>query len=139
VREINASELRRIVSAGGAVSLKRAIDAVSAARGGEPIEARAFDLGGVFYRIVLKRPNGALVSVIIDAETGREVSKSSSIGEQITTAAGTGAKAAKGKSQAAGAKASGESKGNSGNSGNGGGKGNAGGNGNGNGGGKDKN
>jgi hypothetical protein len=128
VRELSATELRKIVTAGDAVSLKRAIDAVSRSVGGEPIEARAFEADGVFYRIVVKRSNGKLVSLIIDAGTGREVSKESSIGREISAAAaaGNGRDTGKAKSQSPAGKS------NSGGNGNAGGKGNSGGNGNGN-------
>lgn len=151
VREMSGSELRKIVNAGQAVSLKRAIDAVTKSLGGEPIEARAFDADGVFYRIVMKQKNGTLVSIIIDAETGREVSKNSSLGKDISAAASTASdgKTSKGKSQTAGSNANanssssnrgGNSGGNSNSGGNGGGNSsgnsNSGGNSGGNGGGK---
>lgn len=137
VREISASELRKIVSAGDAVSLKRAISAVSKTLGGEPIEARAFDAEGVFYRIVMKRSNGTLFSVIIDAETGRQVSKNSSIGKQISAAAASEPGLKTSKSKTAEAKKNDKGNSNAGGNGksNGGGNGNSGGNGNGNGGG----
>jgi hypothetical protein len=132
VREISASELRQIVKAGQAVSLKRAIDAVSTSIGGEPIEARAFEADGVFYRIVVKRSNGKLVSVIIDAGTGRQVSKESSIGKEISAAAasGNGPGTGKGKDKTPGGQ---RSAGNAGGNGNAGGGGNSGGSGGGNG------
>ena len=129
VREISGSELRKIVNAGEAVSLKRAIEAVESSLGGVPIEVRAFDAQGVFYRIVMKRPNGTLFSIIIDAGTGREVAKDSSVGKEINAAAS--AKASQGKSQSARS----NGKGNAGGNWNAGGNGNGGGNGKGNGGG----
>lgn len=137
VREISGSELRKIVKAGEAVSLKRAIEAVEASLGGVPIEARAFDAEGVFYRIVMKRPNGTLFSIIIDAGTGREVAKDSPVGKEISAAAATAAstKSSQGKSQSAGSNgnANGNADGNRGGNGNGGGSGNGNSNGNGNG------
>lgn len=141
VREIGAAELRKIVSAGQTVSLKAAVTAVAAATKAEPIEARAFEADGIFYRIVLKRSDGTLISVIIDALTGEQVKAGSAIGQEVSAAATS--KGSKGKSATAGANgkgntgsnAGGNGNGNSGGSGNGGGNGggNSGGNGGGNG------
>jgi hypothetical protein len=135
VREIGAAELRRIAGAGQTISLKRVIDSVAKSTSAEPIEARAFDAGDVFYRIVLKRPDGSLISVIINAVTGEQVRKDSAIGRQVSDAAANGG--SKGKSQAAGANANagGGASGNAGGSAGGNGNGGSGGNGGGNGGG----
>jgi hypothetical protein len=141
VRELDAAELRQAARAGDIISLKRVIEAVTTSTGGEPLEARAFEIDELYYRIVMKRPNGTIVSVIINARTGEQVSKGSSVGRQVASAAETGSKS-KGKSQTAGAngKGTGNTGGNgsSGGSGgdNGGNGGGNGGGGNGNGGGK---
>ena len=54
-REVSASELRQIVSAGGMLSLKAVVASVASSTGAEPIEARAFELDDIYYRVVLKR------------------------------------------------------------------------------------
>ncbi|RYE38068.1 MAG: hypothetical protein EOP21_12860, partial [Hyphomicrobiales bacterium] len=87
VRELDAAELRQATKAGDIISLKRAIEAVAKSTGGEPLEARAFEIDAVYYRIVLKRPNGKIVSVIVNALTGEQVSKGSSVGRQLSAAA----------------------------------------------------
>jgi hypothetical protein len=87
VRELGSAELRSIVSSGKTISLKRVVAAVAHSTQSEPIEARAFDAGGVFYRIVLKRQDGMLISVIIDAATGEQVKADSAIGKTVTQAA----------------------------------------------------
>lgn len=142
VREISAAELRKVVSSGQVISLKRAIDAVAKATGGEPVEARAFQGEDLLYRIVVKKPNGSLVSVIINARTGDQVAKTSSLGKAVVAAAGTPAGKAnpanpanKGKSQTAGSNGNGNAGGNSGGNSGGNGGGNSGGNSGGNGGG----
>jgi hypothetical protein len=129
VREIDASELRKIVNAGGTLSLKSVVASVAAATGAEPIEARAFELDGIYYRIVLKKPDGSLISIVMDAGTGKQVTANSAIGRELKKAASaSNGTSAKGKS--ATASENGKSKaGGNGNSG-GNGKGNAGGNGN---------
>ena len=68
VRELDRAELRKIVTSGGIISLKKAVAAVAASTAAEPIEARAFLADAVVYRMVLKRPDGTLFSVILDAK-----------------------------------------------------------------------
>jgi hypothetical protein len=137
VREIGAPELRKIVRAGGTLSLKSVVASLNATTGAQPIEARAFELDGVFYRIVLKRPDGTLISIIIDAQTGRQVMSNSGVGKLVVEAAGKSAeKSIKGKSQSSGAKDNGKAGENGGGSGGGGGGGGGGGSGGGGGGGK---
>lgn len=137
VRELDVAELREAARSGDLISLKRVIESVSQSTGGDAIEARAFEIEDVFYRIVLKKANGSVISIIINARTGEQVSKNSIIGRELAAAAG-GGKGNKGKSATAGS--NGKSGGNSGGSasggGNGGGGGGGGGGGNG-GGGKD--
>lgn len=131
-RELDAAELRQISRSGQVMTLKRVIDSVAKANGGTPIEARAFELEDVFYRIVLKKANGTVVSIIINARTGEQVGKNSSVGRQLAAAAKGGkGKGNKGKS----AGSNGKSGGNSGGNGNSGGGNSGGGNGGGGGGG----
>lgn len=133
-REVSASELRKIVSAGGMLSLKAVVASVASSTGAEPIEARAFELDDIYYRVVLKRANGSLISVVINAQTGEQVGANSSVGRQVREAATqTDGKAKKGKSATAGGNGNGNVGGNGNAGGNG--NGNGGGNGNGNGGG----
>lgn len=87
VRELGTAELRQIVRSGGIMSLKSAVAAVAASTAAEPIEARAFLADGVIYRMVFKRPDGTLFSVILDARTGRSVPAGSSVGKQVAQAA----------------------------------------------------
>lgn len=120
VRELDAAELRQVARSGEVLSLKRVIESVAKATGGEPIEARAFERNDIFYRIVLKKANGSVVSVIINARTGEQVGRNSAIGRDVAAAAEGGkGKGNKGKSQSAGSKD--KSGGNSGGGGNGGG------------------
>lgn len=138
MRELDSSELRQITRGGEIMTLKRVIDSVAKSTGGEPIEARAFQLEDVFYRIVLKKANGSVISIIVNARTGQQIGKNTAVGRQLAAAADAKGKGNKGKSQTAGS--NGKSGGNSG--GNGGGNsggGNGGGNGGGGGGGGGKN
>ncbi len=150
VRELDAAELRQAARSGDMISLKRVIESVAKSTGGEPIEARAFEIEDVFYRIVLKKPNGTVISIIINARTGEQVGKNSALGRELAAAAegGKGNKGSKGKSETAGSngKTGGNSGGNSGggnsgggNSGGGGGSSGGGGSGGGGGGGGGKN
>ena len=85
--EMGQSELRQIAGSGKTVSLKTTLSTVSNSLHAKVVEARAFNAGGVYYRLVLKHSNGTLVSVIIDAQTGRQVPSKSSVGRQVADAA----------------------------------------------------
>ncbi|RLJ41063.1 hypothetical protein BCF46_2851 [Litoreibacter meonggei] len=85
--EMGQSELRQIAGSGKTVSLKTTLSSVSNSLHAKVVEARAFNAGGVYYRLVLKRSNGMLVSVIIDAQTGRQVPSKSLVGRQVAEAA----------------------------------------------------
>ncbi|KAF0114801.1 MAG: hypothetical protein FD150_1344 [Rhodobacteraceae bacterium] len=129
MRELDGAELRRVVREGDLLGLKQVISSVARQTEGEPVEARAFEADGVFYRIVLKTTDGSLISMIIDAKTGKQVAKGSAVGKQIVAAAESGAKSKGGKGPAASDKAKGKAGGNGNNGGSG--NGNSGGNGNG--------
>ena len=86
-REMGQSELRQIARSGKTISLKTTLGSVSNTLHAKVVEARAFNANGVYYRLVLKQPNGRLVSVIIDAQTGRQVPSKSPVGRQVAEAA----------------------------------------------------
>ena len=137
-RELNQSELRRASITGKTIGLKRAIDSVAASVGGTAVEARAFKSDDVFYRILVKKPNGKVVSVIVNARTGRLVSNKSSVGRQISaTAKSSPSKLSRSNRNSANGKNNGGNNGGGNSGGNGGGNsgGNGGGNSGGNGGG----
>ncbi|WP_281856722.1 PepSY domain-containing protein [Litoreibacter halocynthiae] len=85
--EMGQSELRQIAATGKTVSMKSTLSSVSKSLHAKVVEARAFSADGVYYRLVLKRSNGKLVSVIVDAQTGRQVSSKSPVGQQVSEAA----------------------------------------------------
>lgn len=136
-REISSAELRAIVSSGQSISLKSVVASLARSTQAQPLEARAFEADGVFYRVVLKQEDGTLFSVIIDGATGKRVKADSAVGKSVSQAAdaSSAGRAAKGKSATAGENGQGNSNGNAGGNGNGGGGngngGNSGGNGNG--------
>jgi len=145
-RELNQSELRMATFSGTAIRLNRVIKGVEKAFGGTPVDARAFKADKIYYRILVKKPGGKIVSVIVNAQTGTVVSNGSSVGREISEAARNSTKSKSNNGQSASAtrgnsagrsNAGGSSNGggNGGGNGNGNGGGNGGGNGNGNGGG----
>ncbi len=128
-RELKQSELRKVTASGTAIRLKKVIKGVERVFGGTPVDARAFQSDKVYYRILVKKPNGEIKSVIVDAQSGVVVSNRSSVGRQISEAA----RSNKGNSASAKSQGNFGNKGNSGNRGgnsNSGGSGNSGGNGN---------
>ncbi len=141
-RELKQGELRKATLTGGTIRLKRVIKGVEKAYGGTPVDARAFQADQIYYRILVKKPDGKIVSVIVNAQTGTVVSNRSSVGRQISKVARSNSANANNSRKAnsnRGASASGgnngTSGGNAGGNGGGNGNGNGGGNGNGNGGG----
>lgn len=130
-RELGADELRENVETGRSRSLGAALDIVSRAVEGETVDVRAFDADGICYRMLIMTPSGQLVSVIVDAATGKFLSGDSPRGQQVREAAKTpSGKSSISKPAQASAKANnGRStgRGNSGGPGNSGGNGNSGG------------
>ncbi|WP_210092777.1 hypothetical protein [Ruegeria sp. HKCCSP346] len=138
-RELKQAELRKATSSGQAIRLKKVIKGVERVFGGTPVNARAFQTDEVYYRILVKKPNGKIISVIVNAKTGVVVPNRSSVGRQVTeaakTAPGNPAAASQGKSANNGINGNRGGNGNSGGNGGGNSGGNGGGNSGGNGGG----
>ncbi len=148
VSELSHPDLRRLLASGAAEDPRQAITLARQAVGGDVLDIRAFQGKAVYYRVLVKNPDGQVVSVVVDAQSGALLAASSSIASSVNAAASSVASegvaasvasaAASGKSNAGGSAGSnGNAGGNSGNSGNAGGggsggNGNAGGNGKGN-------
>jgi hypothetical protein len=125
--EMSQSDLRKAVGAGKSISVKTALRSLSRSVPGEPVDVRAFEGDGVYYRVLLMQASGVIVSVVLDAETGAVLPTSSDAARSVNATAKSGA-GAKTNAAAASANAAPQGKANAGN--------NAGGNGNGNSGGK---
>jgi hypothetical protein len=141
MREVGHGELRQMVDAGAVLGLGEALTLVNSRVDGNLVDVRAFEDDTLYYRVVVKRPDGQLVAAVVDARAGRLVSGRSSAAQEVMAAAkskpavlGSGS-LGRGKSSGA----SGNGKGNAGGNGNGNGGGNSGGNGGGNGGGNSGN
>jgi hypothetical protein len=85
--ELSGAELRASVAAGQSKPLSEIIELVGRQVKGELVDARAYSVDGIFYRILLKTPDGKLVSAIIDARTGQFMSGRSDAAREITQAA----------------------------------------------------
>ena len=86
-RELSPDELRKNVETGRSKSLAAALDIVGRSIDGETVDVRAFDADGICYRMLIMRPSGQLVSVIVDAVSGKFLSGQSPRGQQVTEAA----------------------------------------------------
>ena len=86
-RELTQSELRSAVASGKMISFKGVIKGVAKMTGGQPVDARAFESGGVYYRVLVKKDTGRIVGIIVDAESGAVVSNKSEVGIQISAIA----------------------------------------------------
>jgi hypothetical protein len=87
VRELSGAELRASVATGESQSLSSIIEMVGRRVEGELVDARAYEVGGVYYRILLKTPDGKLVSAIVDARSGAFMSGRSSVARDLAQAA----------------------------------------------------
>lgn len=144
-RELGQDELRRLSASGASADMAAVLDMVRREVRGEPMDVRAFDIGGVYYQVIVMRPDGRMVSVVVDARTGRFVPSNARAAREVraeaAASAGNNGKG-RGRGNAGGNQGNNgnpggnNGNGNSGGNGNGGGNGNSGNNGNGNGGGK---
>lgn len=147
VRELSRLELRQLLDSGAAEDPRRAMKTAQGQAGGEVLDIRAFQGNAVYYRILVKKLDGQVVSIVVDAMSGVLLAASSSSASSVNAAArivGSGAVTAASASVSASAsdasakpsaganaRSNGNTDGNSGRSGNSGDSGNAGGNGNG--------
>ncbi len=142
VRELERSELRENVRSGKSMSMSRLLGVISSRVDAEVVDVRGFEGDGVYYRVILKRPNGKLSVAIVDARTGRFMSGRSSVAQDVMAAArenkGKGNSQSSSRSNAgntnsnAGGNANSNAGGNGNSNAGGNGNGNSGGNGNGN-------
>ncbi|WP_194295006.1 PepSY domain-containing protein [Profundibacter amoris] len=124
-QELTPHQIRQAVSDGRSVSFGKIARTIQNRTKGEIMDVRAFENDGIYYRVLISRPNGNLASVVVDAATGRLLSTTSPKSRAVQKAANTAPNNGKGKGSG-----NGNGNGNSGGNGNG----NSGGNGNGNGG-----
>ena len=134
-RELKQGELRKATLSGDTIRLARVIKGVEKIYGGTPVDARAFQADEIYYRILVKKPDGKIVSVIVNAQTGTVISNRSSVGREISKAARSDPTKANSNRNNSNNRGGSANRGKSGNNGNAGSNGNAGGNGGGNGGG----
>lgn len=70
-REISQSELRNLVASGRSVTLDSVFSRIRNDTGGDPVDVRAFSLEDVYYKVMVVMPNGKLVSIVVEAQSGR--------------------------------------------------------------------
>jgi hypothetical protein len=87
VRELSGAELRDSVAAGQSRPLGPIVEMVGRQVEGEFVDARAYDADGIYYRILIRTPDGKLASVIVDARTGGFVSARSDVAQDIVATA----------------------------------------------------
>jgi hypothetical protein len=87
VRELSRGEIRENVRLGKSLSFSQMLSAAKGITSGEVVDVRAFDAGGVYYRILVKRPDGKLGALVLDATTGALMSARSSAVKEVMAAA----------------------------------------------------
>jgi hypothetical protein len=81
--ELSPEELRALLSQGEVIELSEVYSDVRDITGGEPVGAHAYDLGDVYYMILVLMPGGNISNLVIRAETGRIVPKGSAIARTV--------------------------------------------------------
>jgi len=87
MRELEQDELRRSVQTGESVSLQRILSLVSSRVDAEILDVRAFEGGGIYYRVLIKQANGRLGSVVLDAGSGQFMGAKSSVAQDVVKSA----------------------------------------------------
>ncbi|MCX7646522.1 MAG: hypothetical protein N2Z62_14665 [Rhodobacteraceae bacterium] len=82
-RELGQDELRRLAASGATADMAAMLDMVRREVRGEPMDLRAFDIGAVYYQVIVMRPDGRMVSVVVDARTGRFVPPEARAAQQV--------------------------------------------------------
>ena len=82
-REMSGTELRDAVASGRTLGLGALLSRVPSAAAGDLVDARAFEDGDVYVRLLIKRPDGKLVAVLFDGRSGQIVSPRSDVATSI--------------------------------------------------------
>ena len=70
-RELTRNEIRENVRLGKSLSFSRVLTIVDRSVDGEVVDVRAFESGTIYYRILIKKSDGKLGAVILDAQSGK--------------------------------------------------------------------
>ena len=82
-REMSGTELRDAVASGRTMGLGDLLARVPSAATGDLVDARAFEDGQVYVRLLIKRSDGKLVAVLFDGRSGRVMSPRSDVAASI--------------------------------------------------------
>ena len=82
-REMSGTELRNAVASGRTLSLGDLLSRVPSAATGDLVDARAFEDGQVYVRLLIKQSDGKLVAVLFDGRSGRVMSPRSDVAVSI--------------------------------------------------------
>lgn len=87
IREIGQTELRLNVTSGKSVGMGQVLSTVHDRFDGDAVDVRAFEAGRVYYRILVRRTDGRIHSVVIEAQSGALVSPESPLAQELALAA----------------------------------------------------
>ena len=86
--ELSQSQMRQLVADRQIIGAEQLVDGMIRQFDGSVIDIRGFHShGGMIYRVLMQRADGAVVEVMIDGMTGQQVSHLSDPGQAIATAA----------------------------------------------------
>lgn len=90
IREIGQTELRLNVTSGKSVGMGEVLSMVHDRFDGDAVDVRAFEADNLYYRILLRRADGRLHSVIIEAHSGAILPLESPLAQKLALAATRG-------------------------------------------------
>lgn len=127
IRELNQDELRSAVASGQSQDLGLLMALVAQNVQGELVDVRGFLAGDVFFQLTLLRPDGSLVTIVVNGSTGTLVSSNSTEAKVVRAAAKANGGNSHGQGNAGNNRGAGGNSNGNGNSGGNGGNGNSGG------------
>jgi hypothetical protein len=85
--ELSRAELRRAISAGSAIPFGDLQRRVESRMGGEIVDVGLYRLDELYYRVLVRQPNGRMVSAVIEAQRGDFLPVSSETAKAVQDAA----------------------------------------------------
>jgi hypothetical protein len=87
--EVDRSALRRAIADGEAIPFSDLQNKVEARLAGALVDVSLYDVGSLYYRVLVRQPNGRMVSAVLEARTGSFVPVSSDAARAVQDTART--------------------------------------------------
>jgi hypothetical protein len=81
--ELDRSALRQAIEAGDAIPFYSLQDRIEQRMDGALVDVSLYNVGALYYRVIVRQPNGRIVSAVVDARTGGFVPVSSPVARTV--------------------------------------------------------